>query len=311
VRLTLCGVRGSSPSSGPEFDRYGGHTSCVAVSTDGLQPSLILDAGTGITSVTKLLGGEPFQGTILLGNLHWDHTQGLPFFSGADNPHSRVTVAVPAQGDTEAVLERIMSPPHFPITPSELRGDWKFLGLDPGEHDVDGLRVRAVDIPHKGGRMFGYRISDGVRTFAYVSDHGPIEAGPGPEGLGEYHLAIMELAEGVDLLIHDAQYTVDEFERRAHFGHSAVDYTVGLGLKAAVKKLLLFHQTPRTATTRWTRSWPTPSSSAGTLKWKSSPRQKGRPSNSSLRTGVAAQLRLAVDSLARWCVLEAGPDQWV
>lgn len=244
MRLTLCGVRGSSPSSGPEFDRYGGHTSCVAVSTDGLQPSLILDAGTGITSVTKLLGGEPFQGTILLGNLHWDQTQGLPFFSGADNPHSRVTVAVPAQGDTEAVLERIMSPPHFPITPSELRGDWKFLGLDPGEHDVDGLRVRAVDIPHKGGRMFGYRISDGVRTFAYVSDHGPIEAGPGPEGLGDYHLAIMELAEGVDLLIHDAQYTVDEFERRAHFGHSAVDYTVGLGLKAAVKKLLLFHHDP-------------------------------------------------------------------
>src|SRR5258708_33737582 len=92
--------------------------------------------------------------------------------------------------------------------------------------------------------MFGYRIGDGLSTFAYIADHGPIDAGPGPEGLGDYHPAIMELAEGVDLLIHDAQYTVDEFEARSHFGHSAVDYTVNLGLKAGVKQLLLFHHDP-------------------------------------------------------------------
>src|SRR5258708_23776771 len=92
--------------------------------------------------------------------------------------------------------------------------------------------------------MFGYRIGDGLSTFAYISDHGPIDAGPGPEGLGEYHPAIMDLADGVDLLIHDAQYTVDEFAARSHFGHSAVDYTVKLGLKAGVKKLLLFHHDP-------------------------------------------------------------------
>ncbi|HXA42989.1 MAG TPA: MBL fold metallo-hydrolase [Candidatus Solibacter sp.] len=244
MRLTLCGVRGSSPASGREFDRYGGHTSCLAVSPDGGAPTLILDAGTGITGVTRLLGGEPFQGTILFGHLHWDHTQGLPFFSGGDNPGSRVTVAVPAQGDTEAVLERMMSPPHFPITPRQLRGDWSFVGLDPGEHSVEGLSVRAIEVPHKGGRMFGYRIGDGLSTFAYISDHGPIDAGPGPEGLGEYHPAIMDLAEGVDLLIHDAQYTVEEFQGRSHFGHSAVDYTVNLGLKAGAKKLLLFHHDP-------------------------------------------------------------------
>lgn len=244
MRLTLCGVRGSSPASGREFDRYGGHTSCIAVSADGAGPTLILDAGTGITAVTRLLEGEPFRGTILFGHLHWDHTQGLPFFSGGDNPGARVTVAVPAQGDTEAVLERMMSPPHFPITPRQLRGDWSFVGLDPGESSIEGLGVRAVEVPHKGGRMFGYRISDGVSTFTYVSDHGPIDAGPGPEGLGEYHPAIMELAEGADLLIHDAQYTVEEFGPRSHFGHSAVDYTVNLGLKAGVKRLLLFHHDP-------------------------------------------------------------------
>jgi phosphoribosyl 1,2-cyclic phosphodiesterase len=244
VRLTLCGVRGSSPASGSEFDRYGGHTSSVAVSANGTAPRLILDSGTGITKVAPLLEGEPFRGTILFGHLHWDHTQGLPFFGAADNPSSQVRVMAPAQGDIEAVLARMMSPPHFPITPADLRGDWSFEGIEAGENDVEGLRVKAIDIPHPGGRMFGYRISDGSGTFAYVSDHGPTYAGPGPEGLGEYHPAIMELVDGADLLIHDAQYTVEEFPARAHYGHSAVDYTVNLGLKGGVKKLLLFHHDP-------------------------------------------------------------------
>jgi len=244
VRLNLCGVRGSSPVAGAEFDRYGGHTSSVAVSLNGSAPSLVLDAGTGITRVTRILEGAPFRGTILFGHLHWDHTQGLPFFSSGDNPASRVTVAAPAQGDIEAVMSRMMSPPHFPITPGQLRGDWTFKGVEPGEQDIEGFKVNAVEVPHKGGRMFGYRVSDGSGTFTYVSDHGPIEAGPGPDGLGEYHPAIMELAEGVDLLIHDAQYTIDEFGPRAHFGHSAVDYTVGLALKAGARRLLLFHHDP-------------------------------------------------------------------
>ena len=194
--------------------------------------------------MTPLLEGEPFRGTILLGHLHWDHTQGLPFFKAADNPSSKVSVLVPAQGDAEAVLTRMMSPPHFPITPGQLRGDWTFGGLEPGEHTVEGLQVKAIDIPHPGGRMFGYRITDGSGTFAYVSDHGPADAGPGPDGLGEYHPAIMELVDGADLLIHDAQYTVDEFVPRAHFGHSAADYTVRLGIKAGVNRLLLFHHDP-------------------------------------------------------------------
>jgi ribonuclease BN (tRNA processing enzyme) len=79
---------------------------------------------------------------------------------------------------------------------------------------------------------------------AYVSDHGPIDAGPGPEGLGEYHHAIMELTRGVDLLIHDAQYTVQEFGPKAHFGHTAADYAVRLGIRAGVRRLLLFHHDP-------------------------------------------------------------------
>ena len=128
MRLTFCGVRGSTPAPGAEFVRYGGHTSCVAVTHDGAAaPTLILDAGTGVRRVTALLAGQPFTGTILLTHLHWDHVQGLPFFRAGDRDDARVTLLLPDQQDgtgAEEVLARAMSPPHFPIRPSELRGRW-------------------------------------------------------------------------------------------------------------------------------------------------------------------------------------------
>src|SRR5438128_11436013 len=81
VRLFICGVRGSTPSPGPQFVRYGGNTSCVALAENGQAPRLVLDAGTGLQRLSPLLDGRPFRGSILLGHLHWDHTHGLPFFS--------------------------------------------------------------------------------------------------------------------------------------------------------------------------------------------------------------------------------------
>ena len=244
MKVHLCGVRGSTPVSGPEFDRYGGHTSCVVVRRDRERPRLILDAGTGLARAIPLFEGGPLLGTILLGHLHWDHTQGLPFFPPADRPDARVRLLAPAQGDIEAVLGRMMSPPHFPILPGQLRGEWTFEGIEPGSQEIEGFQVRALEIPHGGGRMMGCRIVDGDTSLAYISDHGPIAAGPGPEGFGEYHEAVMELARDADLLVHDAQYTVDEFWSRVSFGHSAADYAVQLGIKAGARRLVLFHHDP-------------------------------------------------------------------
>src|SRR4051794_1222663 len=187
MRLTFCGVRGSTPSPGAGFLRYGGNPSCVAVQARDEPVRLLLDGGTGISRVTELIDG-PFEGTILLGHLHWDHTHGLPFFRGADRPGARTRVVLPEQG-TPAIelVARFMSPPAFPIGPLGLRGDWSFESLDEGEHDIEGFRVLARDIPHKGGRTFGYRISDDAGSVAYLSDHGPRgELGPGPGGLGPY-----------------------------------------------------------------------------------------------------------------------------
>jgi phosphoribosyl 1,2-cyclic phosphodiesterase len=244
VRVTVCGVRGSTPAPGPDFVRYGGHTSCVALAHDGAPPSLVLDAGTGIRRLTPLLGGAPFTGAILFGHLHWDHTQGLPFFSAADREGASTDVYLPAQGDAEAVVRRAMSPPHFPITPDQLRGSWRFHSLEPGTHDIAGFSVLALEIPHKGGRTYGYRVSDGRSSVAYLSDHCPTALGTGPDGLGDYHEAALTLARRCDLLLHDAQYLDEELPARAAFGHASVGYAVRLAERACARRLLLFHHDP-------------------------------------------------------------------
>ncbi len=244
MRIWVCGVRGSTPAPGADFARTGGHTSCLAVGHDGRLPSLIIDAGTGIRRVTGILGGRAFHGTILLSHLHWDHTQGLPFFTAADRPGADTTLVLPEQGDPTAVLARAMSPPHFPVGPDGLRGSWRFTGLEPGQHRIEGFDVLALDIPHKGGRTFGYRVSDRGGSFAYLSDHNPIGLGPGPAGLGPYHDTAVALAHGVDVLFHDAQHTAPELPARASFGHSAADYAVGLAVVAGATRVLLFHHDP-------------------------------------------------------------------
>jgi len=247
VRLQFCGVRGSTPAPGPEFVRYGGHTSCVAVAHDGAAPTLLLDAGTGVRRVTALLGGKPFTGTILLTHLHWDHTQGLPFFGAGDRDDARVTLLLPDQqdgSDAEEVLARAMSPPHFPIRPSQLRGNWSFRAISPGPLETSGFTVLAAEIPHKGGRTIGYRVSDGRSVAAYVTDHCPTALGPGPDGWGEYHAAAVELAAGADVLVHDAQLLAEEVAAEAAFGHAAADYAVALAKHAGARQVVLFHHRP-------------------------------------------------------------------
>ncbi len=229
--------------------RVGGHTSCVALTRAGEPtPSLVLDAGTGLQRLTTRLGGAPFHGTLLLTHLHWDHAQGLPFFRSGDQPDAVVHLLIPEQGDARSavdVLAGSMSPPHFPIRPEGLQGSWTFAAIDEGEHEIEGFMVEAIELPHKGGTTFGYRVTDPAGgTLAYASDHGPQMLGPGDDGHGPLHESALRLAQGADVLVHDAQFVASELAIAAEYGHATVEYCYRLAEAADVGCLVLFHHGP-------------------------------------------------------------------
>jgi phosphoribosyl 1,2-cyclic phosphodiesterase len=237
VRLQYLGVRGSTPAPGADFVRYGGHTSCVAISPSGGPPSLVLDAGTGLRSLTGLLDGKAFEGSILVSHLHWDHVHGLPFFIAGDREDASVDLYLPAQDGASALalLSRAMSPPSFPITPDQLGGRWDFHALEPGTYTVEGLSVTAAEISHKGGRTFGYRIEDGDGSLAYLPDHAPAA------GITEGALA---LARDVDVLLHDSQFIETERYFADLYGHATIDDSIAFAVAAGARSLVLFHHGP-------------------------------------------------------------------
>jgi phosphoribosyl 1,2-cyclic phosphodiesterase len=244
MRLTFCGVRGSTPAPGAAFLRYGGSTSCIALQAAGEPVRLILDGGTGLAAASRLIDG-PYDGHLLLGHLHWDHTHGMPFFPAGGRAGSRVRVLGPDQdGSLERVLERAFSPPHFPIPPAQLGAGWSFEGIPEGSHQLGDFAVLAREIPHKGGRTFGYRITSGSSSIAYLSDHSPTSLGAGPDGLGVRHDAALELAAGVDVLVHDAQHSAAELPELSYLGHASAEYAIALGRDAGARRVALFHHAP-------------------------------------------------------------------
>jgi phosphoribosyl 1,2-cyclic phosphodiesterase len=238
VRLELLGVRGSSAAPGLDFVRYGGHTSCVAVSAEGVDvPSLVLDAGTGLRALSTRLGGRAYEGAILLSHLHWDHMQGLPFFAAGDRDDSRVDLYLPSQDGKSGrdLLAQSLSPPAFPIPPEGLKGHWVFHALSGGSQVIEGFAVTAVDVEHKGGRTFGYRVEDGHGAVAYVPDHAPA-AGRSAE--------LMEMLSGVDVLLHDAQFLEGERPLAVDYGHATVEDAAALAVECGAGTLVLFHHSP-------------------------------------------------------------------
>jgi ribonuclease BN (tRNA processing enzyme) len=167
--------------------------------------------------------------------------QGLPFFTPLLHADTRLVVHGPkpeAFDDLRAAFDAFMRPPYFPVTLERFAGRVEFSPFDAGAFTVDGARVVAAEIPHTD-RTFGYRIDTGHATIAYLPDHQqPVDGG--------YHVAdaALALCDGVDLLIHDAQYVPAEFAKRADWGHCTVDYALAVARQAGVKRLALFHHDP-------------------------------------------------------------------
>ncbi len=244
LKVRFHGVRGSTPCAGPRFERYGGNTSCVSVEADGHDP-IIFDMGTGLRPYGEEImagGAERFRGHVLLSHLHWDHIQGLPFFGPMSRPDATLDVYGPRQeeGPLDEVFAGVMRPPYFPITPDELHGTVRFYGVGEDHYPVNGAKVRSRWVRHTSPTI-GYRVDIEGFSVAYVSDHGP---GCSDDADDFVPPGVLELADRVDLLIHDAQHTCEEFEAKRHFGHSSIEYALHVAREAGARRLVLFHHCP-------------------------------------------------------------------
>ena len=233
------GVRGSCPCPLPSHLRYGGNTACVSLTVAG-EPPIIFDLGTGLRSFggTQPTDGS-FRGTALVTHIHWDHVQGLPFFPPADRIGAQLDIYGPEhpEGTLAECFDGFMRPPYFPIRFRDLRGEYRFHDVGTCRLKIGRADVLVRQVPHTGPTL-GYRVTWDGATVTYISD---LQA---PVGLDTIPDAVMELASGADLLIHDAQYTRAEFEEKAHWGHCTVDYAVRVAREASVGTLVLFHHDP-------------------------------------------------------------------
>ncbi len=240
MKVTFHGVRGSTPCDRDAIARYGGNTSCVAVSADGEEP-LLFDLGTGLRYFGLEFDelGETFRGTCLLSHLHWDHVQGLPFFSPLRDDASELVIYAPAQGNGQTpgeVLADAIRPPVFPIGLHDFPGRIDIREA-PARFAVGGYDVVASPVPHVG-ETNGYRVTRDGRSVAYVCDH---QQPADPRRIDEH---VRALCADVDLLIHDAQYTPAEFAKKSTWGHCTLEYAVWLAAQVRARRLALFHHDP-------------------------------------------------------------------
>lgn len=203
----------------------------------------MLDLGTGLRfwGVDVLAGGaEHVRATALVSHLHWDHVQGVPFFPPIHHPETRLHIIGPRQeGITlEEAFGTFLSPPFFPVRIDQLIGTVTFEEVDGTPRPHGSATITARDVPHVGPTV-GYRIDHAGRSVAYVSDHQQ----PG-EGATDVAESVLELCRDVDVLIHDAQYTDDEFALRHDWGHCTVDYAVEVARQSGARTLVLFHHDP-------------------------------------------------------------------
>jgi len=242
VRIRLWGTRGSVASPGADTARHGGNTSCVEVcGEDGTL--LVLDAGTGIRPLGRVLGSTARRIHILLTHFHLDHIQGLGFFAPLYHPDVETHLWGPgsATHNLRARLMRYLSPPLFPV---HLRDLPRLVlhDLPAGDFDIGEFRVRSDRVMHPGFTV-GYRISARDATLSYLSDHEPALGVP-RFPLDADWTSGHALAQDASLLVHDAQYSLAQYVHHVGWGHSAIEHAVAFAQLARARHLVTFHHDP-------------------------------------------------------------------
>ena len=275
MRLRVWGARGSVPAPGQETMRYGGNTSCVQVTLDD-GTTLVLDAGTGIRTLGLTLAQIDGPVHILLTHLHLDHIQGLVFFAPMFRAESEIVVWGPAapEAPLRDRIARYISAPLMPVEVRELPCQPSFREAETTEWRIGGASVRAASVTHRGPTL-GYRITEGDTSVCYIPDHEPGLGAP-LETLEDEWVSGLDLAAGADVLIHDAQYTDEEYPRHLGWGHCSTADVLTFARRAEAKRLLAFHHDPMhsdgfldvlsaEASSRWERTGGTP----GAVAWAS------------------------------------------
>lgn len=243
MNVRLWGTRGSLATPGALTSRYGGDTSCVELS-DGNGAVIVLDAGTGIRALGQVLSPDLRRIDILLTHLHMDHIQGLAFFTPLFNPQIETHIWGP-RSTTLTLRERItryVSPPLFPVHLRDVAPDLQIHEIPGREFDIGSFHVSSELICHPNPTL-GYRIEEGDAAVTYMPDHEPALGLRNGYVSGDWTSGY-RLAAQTDLLIHDAQYSRQEYVSHVGWGHSAIEDTFAFAELAGAAQLVPFHHDP-------------------------------------------------------------------
>jgi CheY-like chemotaxis protein/phosphoribosyl 1,2-cyclic phosphodiesterase len=247
VRIRFWGTRGSIAKPGPSTLRHGGNTSCVEVRTaDGTL--IVLDCGTGAHELGRHLvksSTSPIRGHLFITHTHWDHIQGFPFFAPLFTAGNEWDVYAPegVGQRLEATLAGQMEYTYFPIGLGHLDATLRFHDLREGSFDAGGARVTARYLNHPGLTL-GYRLEADGATVVYATDHEPHSRHHAGAPIHPEDQRHVDFLAGADLVIHDAQYTLEEYPSKLTWGHSPAELTVDWALAAGARRLALFHHDP-------------------------------------------------------------------
>jgi phosphoribosyl 1,2-cyclic phosphodiesterase len=243
MRVRIWGARGSLPTPGAEMVRYGGNTSCVQVTlSDGTH--VVLDAGTGIRNLPADLGGDGGHIHVLLSHLHLDHIQGLLFFEPLFRAESEITIWGPSapQRSLQNRIGRYLSAPLTPVEVRELPCHLDFRNYPVTQWNIGPAQIRAEAVTHRGPTL-GFRIEDAGSSLCYLPDHEPALVGEIADLESEW-ISGFSLANDVDLLLHDCQYTDAEYPLHLGWGHSSVSHALQFARRCNARRTLLFHHDP-------------------------------------------------------------------
>lgn len=261
MKIKFWGTRGSISSPGPTTTKYGGNTACVEMSDS--QTLAIFDAGTGIRLLGEDLlrrGPGRVEGHLFISHFHFDHIGGFPFFRPLYMKGNKFTI-YGCEG-TGRKLENIfvgqMSPEYFPVTMSEMPAELNFVQLTTRPINLNGWTITPAYINHPGLAL-AYKIENGKSKIVYMTDNEPFryllrqqskkaevfdDLKRGQVELEREDLMLVDFFEGADLLIHDGQYTQEEYPSHLGWGHSFYEFALEMALQGHVKKLMFFHHDP-------------------------------------------------------------------